>query len=65
MDVSRVKYNIGREVTYQGAKYLLTACIMRQGSNGFYFQAELTDLRARSSLLIADLKKVKEQEDNT
>ena len=45
MDVSRVKFNIGRTVKYRGAAYTLTACIMRQGKGGFYFQGELTDLK--------------------
>lgn len=64
MDVSRVKFNIGRTVKYRGAAYTLTACIMRQGKGGFYFQGELTDLKAKSALVIADLKDIEEQEEN-
>lgn len=60
MDVRQVKYNIGRQVSFDGIIYTMTACIMRQGDNGFHFQAELKDNTAESSLVIADLKKVEE-----
>lgn len=62
MDIKRVKYNLGRQVSFNGRPYILTACIMRQGENGFRFQAELKDNAAESSLVIADLKEVKETE---
>lgn len=58
MDVRQVKYNIGRQVSFDGRIYTMTACIMRQGDNGFHFQAELKDNTAESSLVIADLKEV-------
>lgn len=58
MDVRQVKYNIGRQVSFDGKIYTMIACIMRQGDNGFHFQAELKDNTAESSLVIADLKKV-------
>lgn len=58
MDVRQVKYNIGRQVSFDGKIYTMTACIMRQGDNGFHFQAELKDNTAESSLVIADLKEV-------
>ena len=58
MDVRQVKYNIGRQVSFDGKIYTMTACIMRQGDNGFHFQAELKDNTAESSLIIADLKEV-------
>ena len=60
MDVRQVKYNIGRQVSFDGKIYTMTACIMRQGDNGFHFQAELKDNTAESSLVIADLKEVEE-----
>lgn len=63
MDVRQVKYNIGRQVSFDGKIYTMTACIMRQGDNGFHFQAELKDNTAESSLVIADLKKVEEIHD--
>ena len=63
MDIKRVKYNLGRQVSFDDRVYTMTACIMRQGSDGFYFQAELKDKAAESSLVIADLKKVEETHD--
>ena len=63
MDVRQVKYNIGRQVSFDGRNYTMAACIMRQGDNGFHFQAELKDNTAESSLVIADLKKVEEIHD--
>ena len=63
MDVRQVKYNIGRQVSFDGKIYTMTACIMRQGDNGFHFQAELKDNTAESSLVIADLKKVEKIHD--
>ncbi len=64
MDAARVKFNLGRTVVYRGAQYKLTACITRQGDGGFHLQAELTDLKAKSALVIADLKDVEERTDN-
>lgn len=61
MDIHRMKFNLGRQVSFRGAIYTLTACIMRQGDNGFRFQAELKDSTAESSLVIADLKEVEEK----
>ncbi len=61
MDAARVKYNLGRTVIYRGVEYRFTACIMRQGDGGFYLQAELADLKANNSLVIADLKDIEER----
>ena len=60
MDIQRVKFNLGRQVTFRSVPYTLTACIMRQGEQGFYFQAELKDSAAESAIVIADLKEVEE-----
>lgn len=60
METARAKFCIGRAVTYRGIMYTLTAVITRQGKCGFYHQAELKDLKAKSSLVIADLKDVEE-----
>lgn len=61
MDIKRVKFNIGRQVSLDGKTYLMTGCIMRQGKQGFHYQAELKDANAESSLVIVDLQKVEEQ----
>lgn len=60
MDIKRVKFNLGRQVRFDGRTYTLTACILRQGDRGFRLQAELKDRKAESALVIADLKKVEE-----
>ncbi len=64
MDIARVKFNLGRTVSYRGTPYKMTALIMRPGNSGFYYQAELADTKAKSSLVIADLKKVEEVREN-
>jgi hypothetical protein len=61
MDIQRVKFNLGRQVLFCGKPYRMTACVMRPGSTGFHFQAELKDAKAESSLVIADLKEVEEE----
>lgn len=63
MDTAKVKYNLGRQVCFGGKLYTLTACIMRQGSSGFRFQAELKDNTAESALVIADLRDITEAEE--
>ena len=63
MDINRVKYNLGRQVSFDGVTYLFAGCIMRQGEQGFYFQAELKDSAAESAIVIADLKEVEEKHD--
>ena len=60
MDVARVKFCLGRTVSFENRLYTLTGCVMRQGKNGFYFQAELKDKSSASSLVIASLADVKE-----
>lgn len=62
MDVSRVKYNLGRTVSFHGGKYIFNALIIRTNSKGFYYQAELKSQTAKSSLIIAALDKVEEGE---
>ena len=59
MDIKSVKYNLNREVIYNGARYRFTGCILRLNQDGFYYQAELADLKARSSLIICRLDEIK------
>lgn len=61
MDVQKVKFCLGRTVRFENRTYVFTGCIMRQGVNGFYYQAELKDTKAQSSLVIADLAAVEEE----
>lgn len=55
MDITEVKWNLGRTVIRrtekQTAKYKLTGCIIRKGKNGFFYQAELQDLNERSIVI--------------
>ena len=50
MDIKEVKYNLNRNVIYNGAQYRLTGCILRLNQDGFYYEVELIDLKAQSSL---------------
>ena len=61
MNISEVKRNLERKVLYNGAKYILTGCIIRQGITGkFYYQAEIKDLNANSALLYCRLEDLEE-----
>lgn len=61
MNISEVKRNLERKVLYNGAKYILTGCIIRRGITGkFYYQAEIKDLNANSSLLYCRLEDLEE-----
>lgn len=61
MDISQVKKNLGRKVVYNGMEYLFSGCIIRPDGHGFYYQAELQDLKANSSVIICRLHEVKEE----
>ncbi len=54
----------GKTVTYNGVPYKLTAIIKRKHNKKpeWYYQAELRDMTAIHSLVIADLEKVKYSE---
>lgn len=61
MNISEVKRNLEQKVLYNGAKYILTGCIIRRGTTGqFYYQAEIKDLNANSALLYCRLEDLKE-----
>lgn len=66
MDISRVKYNLGKLVRlqlsrhYVNGEYLLTGCVIRKNKkNEFFYQAELTEPDSKS-IVIADLGAVEE-----
>lgn len=61
MELSEVKYNLGKPVRlqlsrhYVDKEYLLTGCILRKKPTGeFFYQAELSDI-ASKSIVIASL----------
>lgn len=61
MKISEVKRNLERIVMYNGTKYVMKGCIIRRAITGeFFYQAELLDITAKSSLLIAELTEVDE-----
>lgn len=60
MDISRVKFNLGRKVIYHDTEYVLSACIIRASEQGYFYQAELKDLSALHSVIVARLSEVEE-----
>lgn len=62
MNISEVKRNLERTVLYNGTEYILKGCIIRQNITGqFYYQAEIKDSKADSSLIITELDKINEK----
>lgn len=59
MDIADVKRSLydGQEVVYKDVRYIFKACTLRYGDNGFYYQAELKDLKAKM-VMIAPLEEV-------
>lgn len=64
MELSEVKFNLGKHVRlklarhYIDKEYILTGCILRKKSDGsFFYQAELADLET-GSLIIAGLENI-------
>lgn len=60
MNISEVKKNLGSTVLYNGKEYTFTGCILRLNTEGkFYYQAEIKDSKADSSLIICKLENLK------
>lgn len=65
MNISEVKRNLERTVLYNGAEYILKGCIIRRNTTGrFYYQAELMDTKAKSSLIVTALDKIDERRES-
>lgn len=66
MEISEVKKNLNNKVTFRGAQYTLTGCIIRKNkkTNQFYYQAELQDTSTQLSLVYARLEEI-ENANNT
>lgn len=60
MEIKNAKKIIGEKVKYKETPYLLNACILRKNIDGYFYQAELKDLKAKSSLVICKLSEVEE-----
>ena len=60
MRIDEVKKNLNNKVTFRGAQYTLTGCIIRKNkkTNQFYYQAELQDTSTQLSLVYARLEEV-------
>lgn len=63
MDIADVKRNMNRLINYKGNTdtYMMTGCMLRRSvvDGQFWYQAELTDVKARC-LLYDGLEKIKE-----
>jgi soluble cytochrome b562 len=57
MTIEEAKKHINRLVNYQGAPdlYKLTACILRKNKQGYYYSAEIQDIKNGNSVLIVSL----------
>lgn len=66
MNISEVKRNLERTVLYNGAEYILKGCIIRRNTTGrfYYYQAELMDTKAKSSLIVTALDKIDERRES-
>ena len=60
-----IKKALGRRVRFtnpklyiEGAEYILSGAVIRRGDNGFYYQAELTDLKCKNSVLYCRLDEI-------
>ncbi len=58
MEASEIKANLNKKVRYKhalsgvDAEYLLTGAIFRKNNKGFYYQAELQDLKSKSRSIV-------------
>lgn len=61
MKAEEIKQNLNKKVRYKSSQtrvdseYLLTGAIFRKGEKGFFYQAELQDIKANGSILICKL----------
>ena len=60
MRIDEVKKSLNNKVTFRGAEYILTGCIIRKDkkTNQFYYQAELQDTSTQLSLVYARLEEI-------
>lgn len=67
MRPEQIKSNLNRPVRFtnprlyiESAEYILTGAVFRLGSQGFYYQAELTDRKCKNSVMIVGLDEIEE-----
>lgn len=64
MKAEEIKANLNKRVRYKNeqagidTEFLLSGAIFRKGKNGFYYQAELTDLKSDKSIMICSLESI-------
>lgn len=65
MKIEEVKRNLNKPVKLNnpklyidGSEYTLTGCIIRKNDKGFYYQAELRDIRHENCTLICRLEEI-------
>ena len=58
MKIEEVKRNLNRDVMYKGITYKLTACTLRRNQEGFFYQAEILDLKSGNSVIICKLEDI-------
>lgn len=60
MELQQVKSNLNKAVVYNGVKgvYRLTACVLRKGKTGYFYQAELQDTKHGNSVVICRLEDI-------
>lgn len=65
MTIENVKKNLNKPVIFKNPKlnlecsYILTACIIRRGKQGFFYQAELQDIKQNNSVMRCGLEEIK------
>ena len=66
MTPAEIKHNLNKPVTFKEArygnehKYILTGATIRLGEEGFFYQAELTDVTYNRSIVICRLDEIEE-----
>lgn len=66
MTPEEIKKNLNKRVHFRSDKlgldtdYLLTGAIFRRGKRGFYYEAELQDIKHGRSIIIARLEEIEE-----
>ncbi len=68
MKPNEIKDNLNKRVIYRNeqagieSEYILTGAIFRKGKNGFYYQAEIQDVKNNNSLIICKLEEIEQME---
>lgn len=65
MTIEQVKQNLNKTVLFsnpklfiENEKYILVGCIIRRGEQGFFYQAELQDIKQPKSIIVCSLEEI-------